>query len=449
MNIVIIGNGKVGRALTEKLSYQGHNIVVIDKDYTKTYKIVNNYDVRAICGNGALYGTQIKADVNKADLVISVTSSDETNLISSITAKSLNVKHTIARISDVEYIHQTKFMIENFNLNMVINQEKLASEEILRTLNIPNWIKIKHLVNESIKFVEITLNKDNRMINNKIIDVNKKFKSNLLIYAIKRDDDVHIVNENFIMKENDVVYLFIDEIDLDNFLKSIGIIDKKIESVMIVGGGKTSIYLANELVNMGVRVKIIEKDVDTCRSLTQLTPKSKIINEDGTVQDVLLEEGINNTDVFISMTGIDETNIIMSMYAHHCNVPKVITKINNTDIIRLLEFSGLNTFVSPMEIVSNEVVQFVQEKENIILNEYISEFVSNKIKVSKFKIKNNDRTLGYSLKKLNKKDDIKIVMIIRNQRMIIPTDGEFIKEDDEIIVISKNKRFVKLDNIIY
>ena len=449
MNIVIIGNGKVGRALTEKLSYQGHNIVVIDKDYTKTYKIVNNYDVRAICGNGALHGTQIKADVNKADLVISVTSSDETNLISSITAKILNVKHTIARISDVEYIHQTKFMIENFNLNMVINQEKLASEEILRTLNIPNWIKIKHLVNESIKFVEITLNKDNRMINNKIIDVNKKFKSNLLIYAIKRDDDVHIVNENFIMKENDVVYLFIDEIDLDNFLKSIGIIDKKIESVMIVGGGKTSIYLANELVNMGVRVKIIEKDVDTCRSLTQLTPKSKIINEDGTVQDVLLEEGINNTDVFISMTGIDETNIIMSMYAHHCNVPKVITKINNTDIIRLLEFSGLNTFVSPMEIVSNEVVQFVQEKENIILNEYISEFVSNKIKVSKFKIKNNDRTLGYSLKKLNKKDDIKIVMIIRNQRMIIPTDGEFIKEDDEIIVISKNKRFVKLDNIIY
>ena len=449
MNIVIIGNGKVGRALTEKLSYQGHNIVVIDKDYTKTYKIVNNYDVRAICGNGALHGTQIKADVNKADLVISVTSSDETNLISSITAKSLNVKHTIARISDVEYIYQTKFMIENFNLNMIINQEKLASEEILRTLNIPNWIKIKHLVNESIKFVEITLNKDNRMINNKIIDVSKKFKSNLLIYAIKRDDDVYIVNENFIMKENDVVYLFIDEIDLNNFLKSMGIIDKKIESVMIVGGGKTSIYLANELVNMGVRVKIIEKDVDTCRSLTQLTPKSKIINEDGTVQDVLLEEGINNTDVFISMTGIDETNIIMSMYAHHCNVPKVITKINNTDIIRLLEFSGLNIFVSPMEIVSNEVVQFVQEKENIILNEYISEFVSNKIKVSKFKIKNNDRTLGCSLKKLNKKDDIKIVMIIRNQRMIIPTDGEFIKEDDEIIVISKNKRFVKLDNIIY
>ena len=449
MNIVIIGNGKVGRALTEKLSYQGHNIVVIDKDYTKTYKIVNNYDVRAICGNGALHGTQIKADVNKADLVISVTSSDETNLISSITAKSLNVKHTIARISDIEYIYQTKFMIENFNLNMIINQEKLASEEILRTLNIPNWIKIKHLVNESIKFVEITLNKDNRIINNKIIDVNKKFKSNLLIYAIKRDDDVYIVNENFIMKENDVVYLFIDEIDLNNFLKSIGIIDKKIESVMIVGGGKTSIYLANELVNMGVKVKIIEKDIDTCRSLTQLTPKSKIIHEDGTVQDVLLEEGINNTDVFISMTGIDETNIIMSMYAHHCNVPKVITKINNTDIIRLLEFSGLNTFVSPMEIVSNEVIQFVQEKENIILNEYISEFVSNKIRVSKFKIKNNDKILGYSLKNLNKKDDIKIVMIIRNQRMIIPTDIEFIKEDDEIIVISKNKRFVKLDNIIY
>lgn len=156
MNIIIIGNGKVGRALTEKLSYQGHNIVVIDKDYTKTYKIVNNYDVRAICGNGAVYDTQMKADVDKSDLVISVTSSDETNLISSITAKSLSAKNTIARISDLEYIYQDKFIKENFKLNMVINQEKLVSEEILRTLNIPSWIKIKHLVNESVKFVEIT-----------------------------------------------------------------------------------------------------------------------------------------------------------------------------------------------------------------------------------------------------------------------------------------------------
>lgn len=449
MNIIIIGNGKVGRALTEKLSYQGHNIVVIDKDYTKTYKIVNNYDVRAICGNGAVYDTQMKADVDKSDLVISVTSSDETNLISSITAKSLSAKNTIARISDLEYIYQDKFIKENFKLNMVINQEKLVSEEILRTLNIPSWIKIKHLVNESVKFVEITLNKDNRMINSKVSEINKKFKSNLLVYAIKRNENTYIANDDFILQENDVVYSFIDEVYLNSFFKSIGVVDKKIESAMIVGGGKTSIYLANELVSMGVKVKIIEKDAEICRSLTQLTPKSKIINEDGTVQDILLEEGITNTDVFISMTGVDETNIIMSMYAHHCNVPKVITKTNNTDIIRLLEFSGLNTFISPMEIVSNEVIQFVQEKESVIIDEYISDRTNNKIKVSKFKVNSNDKVVGYGLRNLNKKNDIKIAMIIRNEEMIIPTDVEFIKEDDEILVVStKNKHFIKLENLI-
>ena len=443
MNIVIIGNGKVGRSLTENLSQKNHDIVVVDIDYTKIHKIMNNYDVKAICGNGVIYDTQIKADVNKSDLTIAVTSSDEINLLSCIMAKELGAKATIARVSNIEYLYQLDFMMNSFDLDKIVSPEKIVSEEIINVLRYPNCLSITSFKDENTKLIEVILEKNNKLINTKIVDINKKFKTNVLVYAVYRDREVFIPNSDFILEENDKVYIIGKYDDIQSLFLNTGILYDNIKSVIIIGGGNVSIYLANKLSDLGIKVKIIEKDIEKCRLITHLAPRSKIINEDGTIPDVLLEEGIRSADAFISMTDIDEKNIIVSMYASHCNVEKVITKINDTSTTSLLESSVLNTFISPKEIISSHIIKCIQEKE------YITKKVSYKMKVLEFKATKKDKVTGSLLRSLNIKPNIIILAIIRNNSIIIPANDDYIKNNDNIILITTNKFLRRLDNIVY
>ncbi|SCH64844.1 Trk system potassium uptake protein trkA [uncultured Clostridium sp.] len=449
MNIVIIGNGKVGRSLTENLSKKNHDIVVVDVDYTKIHKIMNNYDVKAICGNGVIYDTQVKADVNKSDITIAVTSSDEINLLACIIAKKLGAKATIARVSNIEYLYQLDFMMKSFDLDKIVSPEKIVSEEIINVLRYPNCLSITSFKDESIKLIEIILKKNNRMINTKIIDINKKFKTSVLIYAVYRNKEIFIPNYDFILEENDKVYIIGKYNNIQSLFLNTGILHDNIKSVIIVGGGNVSICLANKLSDLGIKVKIIEKDIEKCRLITHLAPRSKIINEDGTIPDVLLEEGIRSTDVFVSMTDVDEKNIIVSMYASHCNVEKVITKINDISTTNLLESSDLTAFISPKEIISSYIIKCIQEKECTFLKEYMTKKVSYKVTVLEFEATKKDKVTGLLLKNLNIKPNIIILAIIRNSSIIVPTNDDYIRNNDNVILITTNKFLRRLDNIIY
>ena len=333
MNIVIIGNGNIGKSLADILSKKGHDIVMIDSNYSKVNKIVDNYDVKAIWGNGTVYETQIKAGVDESNLTIAVTPSDETNLISCMIAKQIGSKKVIDKVNNIDYSPQIKFMKNNFNLDLLINTDKLVADEILKMLRYPNWLKIKPLGKESLTISELVLKKGNKLINNRISDINKKYKANVLVYALFRENNVFIPSKEDILNEKDTVCVVGRNDELNSFFNNIGIIENNIKSIIIVGGSNTSVYLANQLSSIGIKVKIIERDLYVCKRLAQLASKAKIINKDATIQDVLIEEGINNTDAFISMTESDEENIIISLFASHFNVEKVITKVNNTSII--------------------------------------------------------------------------------------------------------------------
>lgn len=449
MNIVIIGNGKVGRSLTENLSQKGHDIVVVDVDYTKIYRIINNYDVKAICGSGAVYDTQIKSDIDKSDLTVAVTSSDEINLLSCVLAKKIGAKNTIARVGNMDYLYQLDFMKESFEINKIVNPASLVSQDIINLLRYPSCLSIQSFKNENIKLIEVILKENNKLIDTRIKDVNKKFKSKVLIYSVVRENNVFIPSFDFTLKENDKLYIIGTYDNIQSLFFNTGILKENIKSVIIVGGGKISVYLANKLTDLGIKVKIIEKDLNKCRSITHLAPKAKIINEDGTIQDVLIEEGIKNTDAFISMTGIDEKNIMISMYASYYKVPRIITKINDLSITSLLEFSPLKTFISPKDIISNEIIEYIQEKEHVRLNEYITNKISEKIKVIEFIATNKDKITGISLRNLNIKQNILILAIIRNNSVIIPSNDEYIKVNDNVIFITTNKNIRRIDNVLY
>ena len=449
MNIVIIGNGNIGKALTKKLSEKDHNIVVIDNDYNKIQKIINNYDVRAIFGNGAVYENQIRADVGKSDLLISVTSSDEVNLVSSIIAKSLGCCNTIARVSNIDYSYQSKFMREHFNLNLIINPEKLVAEEIMKIIRYPSWLKIQHLKKLEVSLLNIELEYNNKLINYHIDEINKVFKTNVKICILDKNNDIIIPPLDYMLKENDKIIVIGLDKDIKNFLHNIRVLESDIKSVMIVGHRKEGIYLANSLTNLGIKVKILEKDINKCKEITYLAPKARVINEDGTSQEILLEEGINNTDVFISMTDLDEKNIITSMYVSNLNVPKVITLVNNISIKNLLNFSNLNNFISPKDIISKEIVEYV-DKDNVDFKEFLSNSLHNKIKVSEINISKKDNIVGRTLKKLYNKPEVLILAIIRNDSIIIPTEDEYIKINDKIVFLTTNNRNLrKFDSLFF
>ena len=442
MNIVIIGNGNIGKSLADILSKKGHDIVIIDSNYSKVNKVIDTFDVKAIWGNGTICETQIKAGVAESDLTIAVTSSDETNLISSMIAKQIGSKKVIAKVNNIDYSSQIEFMKNNFNLDFIINTDKLLAYEILKMIKYPRCLKVKPIEKESLIMRELVLKKGNKLINNRISDINKKYKDNVLLYALFRENKIFIPSKDYILNEKDTVCIFGKNDKLNSFFDDIGIIENNAKSIIIVGGSNTSVYLANELSNMGIKVKIIEKDLNICKRLSQLVSRAKIINKDAKVQDVLIEEGINNTDVFISMTESDEENTIISLFASHCNVEKVITKLNDTSIINLLEFSNLNNFISPIDVISNEIEQYIIQ-ENISKN-----ILYDNVNFLDFKASKKDKVLGIPISKLKIKSDVTIVAIFRNGNLIVPTGNDYIKINDNPIIATKNKFLKHLDDIL-
>ena len=340
-------------------------------------------------------------------------------------------------------------MKNNFNLDLLINTDKLVADEILKMLRYPNWLKIKPLGKESLTISELVLKKGNKLINNRISDINKKYKANVLVYALFRENNVFIPSKEDILNEKDTVCVVGRNDELNSFFNNIGIIENNIKSIIIVGGSNTSVYLANQLSSIGIKVKIIERDLYVCKRLAQLASKAKIINKDATIQDVLIEEGINNTDAFISMTESDEENIIISLFASHFNVEKVITKVNNTSIINLLEFSGLNTFISPIDVISNEVEQYISQEDIINLNKYSSEdILDEKVNFLEFKASKKDKVLGIPINKLKIKSDVTIIAILRNGNLIVPSGNDYIKINDNPIIATKNRFLKHLDDIL-
>ncbi|MGL5694200.1 MAG: NAD-binding protein, partial [Peptostreptococcaceae bacterium] len=272
MNIVIIGNGKVGRKLTEILSNDNHDIVIIDKSYNEINKIINNYDVKAVHGNGASYEIQKKAGVDKADILIAVTPSDEINLISCFISKKIGVNKSIALISNLEYYNQLEFIQNNFNIDFVVNPEKSVANNIVNLILLPSCLRLKPFLNNDISLVELDMNVNNKLVNRDISYINKKLKSNIIVYCIERGNQFLLPKKEFMLKEEDKIYLIGYNNDLKKLFKIIDAYEDEIKSVMIIGGGKLGVCLSNLLIGLDLRVKIIESDIQKCRFISSNVP---------------------------------------------------------------------------------------------------------------------------------------------------------------------------------
>ena len=389
MKIVIIGNGKIGSNLAALLVQEGHDITVVDCDETHLRKSQNTLDVMCIEGNGATAETQLEAGADKATLLIAATPYDEVNVLCCLIGKRLGTKKTISRVRMPEYYQQMHLIREDLGLSMVINPELSTADEIMRVLVFPSAAKVEVFGKGKLELVEYRLPDFPWLENITLVELYKKIKTKFLICAVQRDEKVFIPSGDFALQEGDRIHVAASHRNIERFFRASGFMKDKVRTVMIVGGGRVGYYLSKQLLAVGMKVKLIEKDRERCEKLSDLLPKAIVICGDGTDQDLLIEEGVLEVDGFVALTGIDEENMIISLFAKDSTNAKVVTKVSRENYIDLSSELGLDCVVSPKSLTMGNVLSYVRSLESTAGSEIESLYhlVGDQVEAIEFRVK--------------------------------------------------------------
>lgn len=449
MRIIIIGVGKVGKTLTEFLVQDGHDVVVIDTNPNLIEEVVDSFDVKGIVGNGASHDIQVEAEIAKANVLIATTDSDELNILCCLVGKKNGALHTIARVRNPEYANQFDFLQNELGLDMVVNPELEAANEIARILRFPSATKIDLFANGRAEIVELKIVENSFFIGKTLSSIRTELKIRFLICAVERDGHVYIPDGNFMIQAKDKVYMTASVNEINNLFKQLGILRNRSKNIMLIGGGKITFYLAKQLIESNAKVRIIELNNERCQALCESIPEASIIHGDGSSQELLLEEGIHNVDAVVTLTSLDEENIIISLFAEAMKVPKVITKINHYTYTGILESIGLGSVISPKIITANQILRYVRSLNNTmsqVLNLY--KLVNNQIEATEFYISEETEYTNVTLRELPLKSDTLIACIIRNNTVIIPTGDDMIKAKDSVVIISKMRSMKNFEDAL-
>ena len=452
MRIIIVGTGKVGMALTQHLSVD-NEVTVIDENPQRIDNIINIYDVMGVCGNGASYDVQKEAEVDKAHLLIATTSSDEINILACLVAKKLGVQHTIARIRNPEYETQLRFMREDLGLSMSINPEKAAAREIARVLRFPAAMKLESFSKGRLELVEYRVPENSALHGMQLADLYRSIRVRVLICAVSRKGETIIPSGDFVLQARDKIYVTSSPHQLEQFFRYLGVFRNKASSVMIVGASKMCYYLASELIEMGMSVKIIDQSEQRCIQMGERLPKALVIQGDGTDIELLHEEGIEQTDAFVAITGIDEANILMSMCAaKQSGDCKVVAKINRRSLVDLVsDASMIDSIVSARSVTTELIVQYVRAMQSAsgARVKTLHRLVDGAVEALEFGVTEEVPFVGVPLKDLKLKSGILLAGIVRqNGRIVIPSGNDVLHVHDDVIVVTTDTTLQDIHDII-
>lgn len=451
MKIVIIGDGKVGHKLTAQLSEENYDVVLIDQNAGKLKEAVNRMDIFCINGDGANAEVQKEADVPHADLVIACASTDELNMLSCLLAKRLGAKHTIARVRNPVYYRQMDLLKEDLRLSMAVNPELAVSNEIARVLLFPDTSKVETFVKGKVELIEYKLCENSKLVGYSLKEIYKKFQIRMLVCAVKREAKVYIPDGEFILRQEDRLHIAASHQDLELFFNALGKRREKVKKVLICGGGRVSFYLAGQLLQAKMQVKIIEQDRLKCENLNDLLHEATIIHGDAADHDLLLEEGIDEADALVALTGMDEENIMMSLFAKTRKVPKIIAKVNEDSRAQLVEGFGIDSIVSAKSATADVILSYVRARQKSIDSSNVETvycLLNDKIEALEFIVRKEENYTRIPLFKLPTKPDYLIACICRKQRIIIPNGNDHIEAGDSVIVITKNSKINDLRDIL-
>lgn len=449
MKILIAGSGKVGRTLVEQLSAEGYNLTVIDTDTQKLEQLVEHYDVMAVQGNCASMDTLHQADVEHADLMIAATGSDEVNLLCSMTVHGMNPNiHTIARIRNPEYTKQAYSMRDVFGLSLAFNPEKQAALEIERLLKYPAFLRRDSFAKGRVEIVELRIDEKSKLAGVPLSILYSIIKCRVLVCAVLRNGEAITPSGNFTLQAGDKIFVTAPSHDLTLLLKNLGIVSHKVRRVILAGGSRIAYYLAEALEDH-MDVTLLEKDSEACLKLAESLPKTNVICGDAGSRSLLESEGISGCDALVTLTGMDELNVIISMYGNSYKIPKIVTKLDRVDDAKIIDTLPVGSVICPRKLCCNTIVRYVramQTRTGAAIA--VHAIADGQAEAMEFLVDETTLHRGVKLKDLKIKKNILIVSITRSGNIEIPSgDSSFGKGDTLVVVSSKSHVILQLNDI--
>lgn len=451
MQIVIVGAGKVGFTLASQLQLEGHDITVLDKSEQVIEKIGNSLDVIGYVGNGASYPVLQSMDLSRCDLLLAVTASDEINMLCCLLAHKLGAKYTVARVRNPEYAEQLTLLKDDLGLTMTVNPEKAAAAEIARILRFPSASRVELFARGKAELVAARVAEKSVLDGMVLSDLPTRLGVRILICAVERNSDVVIPGGDFMIHAGDTLYMTGAPADMAKAFRRVHLMTQPARSIMIMGGSRITYYLSEILAKDGASVKIIEQDPARAQELAALLPKAVVLRGDAADHELLIEEGLRRSDAVVSLTGVDESNILCALYAIDMHVPKVIAKVNNDNLVKLIKDTDLQTVVSPKRITANQILCFVRalaaglSDENVLS---LYKIIGGKVEVLEFVAPEEGAFLNKPLKDLRLKKNTLIACLVRDGKTIIPNGMERIMPKDGVLVATADQQLRELKGIM-
>lgn len=451
MNIIIAGDGRVGSTLARQLSAEGYDLTIIDSNNSVLASSEERYDVMVVHGNCASMAVLRQAGVMDADLLIAVTSADEVNLLCCSTAHGMNPNlHTIARIRNPEYIDQIYEMRDTFGLSMAINPEKQAATEIERLLQYPGFLRRDIFAKGRTEIVELRIDESSKLRNVSLMDLATIVKCRVLVCAVLRDGTAMVPRGNFVLREGDRVFVTAPTENLTILLKNLGIYTRRVRKVMLCGGGRVTYYLARQLHKLGIKMHIIEEDLERCRELYATLPGTEVVHGDCSDLDMLESEGIADCDALVTLTGRDELNMILSLYGTGQGVPLVITKLGEVGNRHIIDGLNLGSVVCPKELCCNNIVRYVRAMQNQTgAAVSVHAIADGQVEAMEFLVDENTKNCGVLLKQIKTKPNVLIASITRGSQTEIPHGNSMFNRGDTLVVVTSGRGIIKQINDIF
>lgn len=452
MKIIIAGCGSVGYALAKQLNDEGHDITLIDNSAERLQPALSNLDLQGVVGNASSFFTLQEAGIEHADLLIAVTDMDEVNMISCVIAKKASKCRTIARVRNPEYFRESSYLKDCMDISMLINPEYAAATEIAQLIEVPDAMDIDSFAKGKVDLMQVVITEDSPLHHMKVQDFSRKFNHEILICILVHDHQVYIPNGETVLMAGDTISIILPRKKINSFYRMSKLATiKEINDVMLAGGGMISYYLAEMLLKSGIEVKLIEKDRARCDFLSDALPKAMIIHSDPSDHDLLLEEGIEKTDAFVSLTALDEENIFLSLYANKMNGScKKITQVNRLALDEIVSDLPIGSIISPKDITTEYILQYVRSQNNSYGSnvEALYRLMDNQVEALEFLIKDESEVTDIPFLNLNLKKNLLICCIVRKGRIITPSGRDFIHKGDKVIVVTTHKGLQDISDIL-
>lgn len=450
MKIIIIGNGKVGFTLARQLSGEEHDLTLIDKDADALRSADSVLDILCIEGSGASIQILHEAGVKDADLAIAVTGSDELNIVCCLIAKKLGAKHTVARVRSPEYFREANLLKKEIGMDMIINPEYAAAQEISRVLRAPAAFSVETFARGLVEMIGFPIQEGDGLAGMSLFEYNKRHPNGVLLCAVVRGDEVYVPNGRFVPHVGDRAYVIGSQSEMNKFFRLLGRDSGRIKNISVLGGSKIATYLTWAVEKAGIKVRIVERDEERCLSLAEKLPGATVIHGDGTDNAVIEAENILDTDGFIALTNRDEENLLMAMTAQRSGVKKVLAKMNRPNYVDMMRQFGVDSIISPKDITANQISAYVRSlaRSQGSAVENLYKVLGGKLEAVEFTASAATHFLDTPLKDLKLKDGLLVAAIVHENKTIIPDGNSFIRTGDRVVVMAKSLFLQDLNDIL-